>query len=197
MVNKQKIDLACGNSKKTEFFGIDIADIEGVDLVHDLTVYPWPIKDNSVKEINCSHYVEHIPHLDVKGILQQSESFEEFKSKVIESKDGFINFMNELYRIMELGGKAIITCPHYMSIRAFGDPTHERYIGDFSFLYLNKEWRDNNKLSHYNLTCDFDMKVSYHINNELTLKSQEIREKAFREDWNAVNDIIVEMTKRN
>jgi len=192
-----KIDLAAGQNKKEDYYGIDISsDIDGIDLVYDLTMYPWPIEDNSVELINCSHYMEHIPHLDIKGILKQSDSFEEFKSNVIKSKDGFINFINELDRILKVGGKATITVPHYMSVRAFGDPTHTRYIGDFSFLYLNKERRDSNKLDHYNITCDFDMKLSYHIDNELTLKSQEVRDEAFRKDWNAINDLIVEMTKR-
>lgn len=196
MVDKTKIDLACGSNKKEGYFGIDIADCLNVDLVHDLTLYPWPIDDNSVDKINCSHYVEHIPHIDIKGILKQSESFEEFKEKIIESKDGFINFMNELYRILKLGGEAIVVVPYYTSVRAFGDPTHIRYVGDFSFLYLNKEWRDQNKLGHYGINCDFDMVLSYHINNDLTLKSQEIREEAFKKDWNAINDLLVKMTKR-
>jgi len=195
MIDKTKIDLACGSNKKEGYCGIDIADCPGVDIVHDLTQYPWPIEDNSVDLIHCSHYMEHIPHIDIKGIVKQSNSFEEFKEKTIESKDGFINFINELYRILAVGGKATVTVPHYMSVRAFGDPTHTRYIGDFSFLYLNKEWREINKLSHYGIECDFDMKLSYHIDNELTLKSQEIRDEAFQKDWNAINDVIVEMTK--
>jgi predicted SAM-dependent methyltransferase len=196
MVDKTKIDLACGGNKKEGYYGIDISDYFEVDLVHDLTVYPWPIDDNSVEEVYCSHYIEHIPHVDIRGILKQSESFEEFKEKLLESKDGFISFVNELYRILKVGGIATVIVPYYTSVRALGDPTHTRYVGDFSFLYLNKEWRDNNKLDHYGITCDFDMVLSYHIDNDLTLKSQEIREEAFKKDWNAINDLSVKMTKR-
>ena len=196
MVDKSKIDLACGDNKKSGYYGIDISDCSDVDLVHDLTVYPWPLDDNSVDEINCSHYMEHITHFDIQGILKQSETFEEFKLKATQAKDGYINFVNEVYRILKVGGVATVTVPHYMSVRAFGDPTHQRYVGDTSFLYLNKEWRDKNKLSHYGIEADFDMKLSYHIDNELTLKSEEIRNEAFKKEWNAINDLIVKMTKR-
>ncbi len=196
MVDKTKIDLACGDSKKEGYYGIDISDLPEVDLVHDLTTYPWPIDDNSVDNINCSHYMEHIPHVDIKGIVKQSDSFEDFKSKLAESKDGFINFINEVYRILKVGAEVTVTTPYYTSVRAFGDPTHTRYIGDFSFLYLNKEWRDQNNLGHYGIVADFDMKLSYHINNELTLKSEELRDEAFKKEWNSINDIIVKMIKR-
>jgi len=53
-----------------------------------------------------------------------------------------------------------------------------------------------NKLSHYGLDCNFDVKISYYISNELTLKSEEIRNKAFKSDWNAIDDIIIELIKK-
>ncbi len=203
MVDKTKLDLACGNNKKEGYFGIDIADIESVDLIHDLNVYPWPIESNSVEKINCSHYMEHIKHDNVLGdmrsILNESTSFDEFKSKVLsldEPLDGVIKFINELYRILKPKGKVTITCPYAMHSRAFGDPTHTRYIHDMSFHYFNKEWRDLNKLDHYGFECDFDIKYSYWIDESLTLKSEEVRQKAFSNDWDSILDIITELEKR-
>jgi predicted SAM-dependent methyltransferase len=190
-----KVDLACGDNKKEGFIGLDISDCEGVDKVHDLNIYPWPFEDNSVDEVHCSHYIEHIPHLNIQAVLKQSNSFDEFKEKLSNDKDGFIKFFNELYRIMKPGATATIIAPYYMSVRAFGDPTHQRYIGDFSFYYVNKEWRDNNKLSHYGITCNFDAEMSYYVSNNMMLKSAEVRDKAFKEDWNAIDDIIVKLTK--
>jgi len=194
-VDKIRVDLACGGSKKKGYIGVDIANISDVDIVHDLTMYPYPFEDSSVDEIYCSHYVEHIPHLGIQAALKESVSFEDFKEKLLNDKDGFIKFFDEIYRILKPNGKATIIAPHYMSVRAFGDPTHHRYVGDFSFLYLNKGWRDTNKLSHYNINADFDMKYSYYVSNELTLKSEEIRNEAFRTQWNSIDDIIVELTK--
>jgi len=195
-MSEKKLDLACGDSKREGFTGVDIADLESVDIVHDLNVYPWPFEDDSIDEINCSHYVEHIPHLGVQAALKTSETFEEFKEKLLDDKDGFVKFFNEVHRILKVGGKVTVVMPHYMSVRAFGDPTHQRYVGDFSFYYLDKGWRDSNKLGHYGITADFDMTYSYHINEELILKSEEVRNEAFKKEWNAINDIIVEMIKK-
>lgn len=203
MIDKTKIDLACGDNKKEGYFGIDIADTSKVDLVHDLNIYPWPVESNSVEKINCSHYIEHIKHDDtlteIKSILNETNSFDEFKNKVLSLEqplDGVIKFINEVYRILKPGGEVTITAPYAMHSRAFGDPTHTRYIHDMSFSYFNKEWRDLNKLGHYNIEADFDMKFSYFIDESLTLKSEEIRQEAFLKDWNSVLDIIVKMTKR-
>jgi len=181
MDEQVKVDLACGNSKKGEdWIGVDYKDVPGVDVVHNLTQYPWPFKDNSVDEIHCSHYIEHIPH-DVQGE---------------DKRDGLIQFMDEIYRILKPGGKAVFIAPYYSSMRAFGDPTHVRYISDWTFYYYNKEWRDTNKLDHYGIKCDFDVVMSYYITNDLTLKSKEVRDKLIKENLNAVDDIMAELTKR-
>jgi len=176
-----KLDLACGNSKKIGFTGVDICQTDNTDIIHNLSIYPWPFEDNSVDEIHCSHYVEHIPH-DIKT--------EEDK------RDGFIQFMDEVYRILKPEGKVTIIAPYGKSTRALGDPTHTRSIVDETFYYYNKEWRELNKLDHYGIKCDFDVKYSYYVNNELVLKSKDVRDKAFKEDWNAIDDIIVELIKR-
>lgn len=197
-----KIDLACGDNKKDGFFGIDKVEIPGVDLVHDLNVYPWPIEDESVDEINCSHFVEHIRHEDVlveiQNILKESESFEDFKEKLSnfeEPADGFIRFMNEVYRILKPDGKITIRVPYVTHVRAFADPTHTRYLHEMSFYYFNKEWRKNNNLSHYDINTDFDISFSYFIDNSLTLKSEEVRNEMFKNNWNAIMDVIVDLKK--
>ena len=176
-----KIDLACGDRKKDGFVGVDIAPISGVDIVFDIQTYPWPFEDNSVDEVYCSHYMEHIPH-DIKNPN--------------DNRDGFIQFMDELYRILKVGGKVNITVPYYTSMRAFQDPTHQRFMCEASFYYVNKQWRELNKLLHYNMNCDFDANFSYYVTNELTLKSDELRNNAFKHYWNAVDDLMVELIKR-
>jgi Methyltransferase domain. len=180
MVNELKLDLCCGDNKREGFFGIDIAQTISTDCVMDLTKYSWDIASESADEIHCSHYVEHIPH-DINNPN--------------DKRDGFIQFMDEVYRILKPGGKVHIICPYYTSIRAFGDPTHVRYIGEWSFYYFNKEWLTVNKLNHYNINSNFDMKFSYYINNELTLKSEEVRNEAFKHDWNVIDDLIVDLVK--
>jgi SAM-dependent methyltransferase len=204
-MEKLKLDLACGQNKVEGFKGVDRVALEGVDYVVDLQEYPWPFEDNSVDEIYCSHYIEHIKHdnvaLDLKKIVNESGSFEEFKAKVNEETflrplDGFIKFVNELYRILKTGGKVTLIAPYYSSMGAFGDPTHVRYINDFSTYYLNKETRDAMLLGHYGIECDFDIKFSYVVSEELSLRSEDVRNEAFIKQLNAVTSIIIELVKR-
>jgi SAM-dependent methyltransferase len=205
MVNELKLDLACGDNKKEGFYGIDIAQTESTDCVMDLQQFPWDIASESAEEINCSHYLEHIKHdnvaLDIQKIVNESNSFEEFKQKInspefTQAKDGFIKFINEVHRILKPGGRFTVVAPYYTSMRAFGDPTHTRYLGDFSFLYFNKNWRDTNHLEHYGIECDFDIKYSYHVTNDMSLKSEEVRNQAFAHEWNVIDDIMAELIKR-
>jgi predicted SAM-dependent methyltransferase len=177
-----KIDLGCGLNKKGEdYIGVDYTKVDGVDIVHNLNEYPWPFEDNSVDEIFTSHYVEHIPH----NIFNPNDK-----------RDGLIQFMDECYRILKVGGKLTIQVPFGSSIRAFQDPTHERFLFKESFYYFNNDWRVSMGVNHYGIKCDYDMIFSYFITNEMTLKSQEVRDEAFLHDWNVIDDLRIELTKK-
>lgn len=205
MIKELKLDLACGDHKREGFTGIDIAETESVDHVLDLRVFPWPIESESAEEINCSHYIEHIKHdnvaLDLKQILDKSNSFEEFKENVnsqdfLAPQDGFIKFINEVYRILKPGGKVYLQAPYWSSVRFVGDPTHVRPIGESTLWYLDKDWMEKNNLQHYGIKCNFDIKLSYYVTNDMTLKSEEVRQRAFLYDLNTIEDIIIELTKK-
>lgn len=165
-----KLDIACGQNKKKGFTGIDIAKVDGVDIIHDLTKFPWPFEDNSVGEAFCSHYVEHTPDL--------------------------IAFMNEVYRILAPGAQLTIHAPYYTSMRCWQDPTHLRAISEASFLYYNKGWREANRLTHYPITCDFDFTYGYVMGAEWAAKSPEAQQYAIAHYWNVVSDITVTLTKK-
>ena len=165
-----KLDLACGQTKEKGWIGIDIAKTKGVDIVHDLEVYPWPIEDESVSEIKCIMYIEHVKDL--------------------------MKFMNEVHRVLVKGGTASFVAPYYSSMRAMQDPTHVRPISEATFLYYNKQWRDANKLDHYPITADFDFTYGYSIDPSWVSRSQEARDYAIRHYINVVSDIQVVVTKR-
>ena len=62
------IDLGCGEHKTPGFVGLDVRDMPGVDIVHDLNVHPWPLPDECVTRIACSHVVEHIPPVAISEL---------------------------------------------------------------------------------------------------------------------------------
>lgn len=185
-----KLSLACGSNKPEGFKGVDIIKTKDTDYVQNLMQFPWKqFKTKSVDEIECSHYVEHIPHGN-------------------GSEDPFFQFFDEIHRILvpaefdkenpniPVKGFARIICPYYSSIRAWQDPTHMRAISEASFLYLNKEWRTNNKLDHYPVKCDFDFFYNYAIDPSIVQRNDEYRGNAIRTQINAVTDIVVTLVKR-
>jgi hypothetical protein len=174
-----RLDVACGNNKTKGFIGIDIVGKpkSQADIVHDLSIYPWPFKDNLIDEVYCSHYLEHVPHID-------------------SYNDGLFNFMNELYRIIKKNALAKFVCPYYTSIRAIQDPTHHRSIGEATFLYFNENWRKINKLEHYPITCNFEaIKMDHSVSEEFVGRSQEAITYEALHSWNVVSDIVVTLKK--
>jgi SAM-dependent methyltransferase len=167
-----KLDIACGKNKTAGYTGIDIVALPGVDVVHDLTTYPWPFEAGSVGQIVCNHYVEHV--------------------------EDAIAFFEELYRLLAPGGTAILRAPYYTSIRAVQDPTHRRMISERLLLYFNKANRAELGMDHYPITCDFDYSYAYvfYPGNPWVTKSQEARDFAIKHYWNVVEDIEITLTRR-
>ena len=165
-----RIDFACGQNKREGFTGIDIAAGKGVDIVHDLERYPWPLKANSVDEGNISHYIEHVQDL--------------------------VKFMNELHRVLKPGAECTILAPYYSSIRAWQDPTHVRAISEATFLYFNQEWMKTNGLDHYGITADFDFSYGYSLDPTWQNRSEEARAFAIQHYINVVSDIQVVLKKK-
>ncbi|MEK7153404.1 MAG: hypothetical protein AAB834_05630 [Patescibacteria group bacterium] len=185
-----KLSLACGDNKPEGFKGVDIAKTKSADYVQDLLKFPWTqFADNSVDEIECSNFVEHIPHGDSRD-------------------DPFFQFFDEIYRILKPAefeptnpniankGIARIVCPYYSSMRAWQDPTHQRAISEASFLYLNKQWRIDNKLDHYPVSCDFDFTYGYVVSTDWQNRSQDAQAFAIRHYINVVSDIQIQLVKR-
>lgn len=185
-----KLSLACGNNKPPGFLGVDIAKTPAADYVQDLLKFPWKqFKSNSVDEIEVSHFVEHIPH----GNGYQ---------------DPFFQFFDEIYRILKpaefdpnnpnipIKGFVTVVCPYYSSMRAWQDPTHQRAISEASFLYLNKQWRVDNRLDHYAVTCDFDFSYGYVVSDQWQNRNDEARGFAIANYINSVSDIQVQLVKR-
>jgi predicted SAM-dependent methyltransferase len=185
-----KLSLGCGDTVPEGFKGVDIVKTKSADYVQDLMKFPWTqFADNSVDEIECSNFVEHIPHGDSRD-------------------DPFFQFFDEIHRILKPAefnpgnpniatkGFARIVCPYYSSMRAWQDPTHQRAISEASFLYLNKQWRISNKLDHYPVSCDFDFNYGYILTPEWQNRNQETQTFAIAHYINVVSDIQVQLIKR-
>jgi len=170
----KKLSLACGQNKPPGFKGIDLAG--DADITHDLFVVPWPIKGGSVQEVECSHFVEHIPHWRPGW-----------------ESDGFFRFFDELHRVMKKGGIARFVHPYAMSVRADWDPTHERRIHEMTWYYLDPSWRKANGLDHYSVSCDFEVVTinGMGVPDDIASRNEEQQAYARNHYWNVVADLEV------
>lgn len=114
-----KLDIGCGGNKQPGFVGIDVRDLPSVDIVHNVEKFPWPLPNESVSFAVASHLVEHInPHGGV-----------------------FMNFMNEVWRIMKVGGQFMIATPYAGSFGYWQDPTHCNGCNEATWAYFDPEHR--------------------------------------------------------
>jgi len=102
------LDLGCGTNKKEGHFGIDISPVKGVDLVYDLS-NGIPFPNNSIDKIFTKHFLEHI--------------------------DNLLYLIEEMFRVLKLGGIAEIIVPHWSW---YGSYTfmHKRFFHSFDFYFL-------------------------------------------------------------
>jgi len=104
-----RLNVGCGGKPRAGWVNVDRHPLPGVDVVHDLDVFPWPVGDGSCREVLAEHVYEHVA--------------------------APVEFVLEAWRVLEPGGVFTVTCPHWSSENAFTDPTHVRFVTDKTFDY--------------------------------------------------------------
>lgn len=104
------INIGCGRNHKGDAIGIDQFMLPGVGLVADLERGLPFIRDDSVDEVICEHFLEHI--------------------------DNFESMMGEMHRVCKVGGTIRIAVPHFSNPYYYSDYTHKRFFGLYSFDYF-------------------------------------------------------------
>lgn len=177
-----KLDIGCGINKKEGFQGMDRRKFDGVDIVHDVMVFPWPFKDQTVAEVHCSNFLEHLDHN--------------------RHNPERVKFMNELYRVMHIGAKATIITPHWCSNRAYGDFTHaDKPVSEMFYFYVSKKWRDANapdndaQWNPDGYTCDFEATWGYGLRADIALKSSDYQAYAMGNYKEVCTDLWATLTR--
>lgn len=118
------LDLGCGTTPhnpygKEHLFGLDIRD-DAQDILAqrgivmrkaNLIFEPIPFEDNYFSSVSAIDFLEHIP----RQIVLNSPN---------EAIYPFIRLMNEIWRVLEPGGRLLAVTPVYPSPLTFADPTH-------------------------------------------------------------------------
>ena len=102
-----KLNLGCGYKIKKGWVNVDTAPFKGVNKYYNLDIVPYPFKNNSVDIILMSAVLEHLQ----KPVL----------------------ILEELNRILKVGGKLIIEVPHFTCAASYA-PVH--------FHLFNYHWFD-------------------------------------------------------
>ena len=145
-----QLDIGSGANKQSGgYVGMDYRALEGVDIVHNVLTYPWPLPDESVIRAVCSHLVEHIPPsppdprlaafvqlMINKGAITEEEA----GASLGDWQDGsprFIRFMDEVWRVLKPGGQFAVICPHGYSPGQLQDPTHCNHNNEATWAYFD------------------------------------------------------------
>jgi hypothetical protein len=149
------IDIGCGENKRQGCIGVDFRKMKGVDIVQDLTVFPWNNIPNGIADtIMSSHLLEHInpdsPDPRLAGLIDLLK----FKGVVTESEvgkfigdyrflGGFVRFMDEVWSKLKVGGQFISVFPFAGSPGYWQDPTHVNPISHVTLAYFDPLAKDS------------------------------------------------------
>ena len=118
MNTKVRLNLGSGNDRRPGYINVDNGNCD-CDLDWDLENLPLPWEDSSVDEVLALHFMEHL------------------------SKDKFIPFMREIYRICKNGALIHIEVPYFLSSNFACDPTHKMPFAERTFNYFDVEEKDD------------------------------------------------------
>ena len=106
-----RLNLGCGSRILPGHVNVDIAKIDGADVICDLDVKPWPWDDGTVESIEAKDVFEHVADP--------------------------VTFMTECHRVLAPGGRLHIRTPNVFAnaADAFTDPTHRRFPTPHTFDY--------------------------------------------------------------
>ena len=108
-----KVNLGAGADIRCGYVNHDLVSLPGIDVVHDLDVFPWPWADASVDELVVKDVLEHLLE--------------------------FMPTMEEIYRIMSPGGRIFIKVPYWNGWTRHADPTHRHGFHELTFHFFDPD----------------------------------------------------------
>jgi predicted SAM-dependent methyltransferase len=175
-----KLDLGSGQNCREGFEGVDLHAPNAKHRCHLWDGTPWPFETSSVSELNACHVIEHID-----------------ATYLPSGRDAFLFFFDEAYRVAKPGATFRLQWPALQSVRAFQDPTHRRFIPLQTMMYLDRNWREMQKLDHYLGACDWVMESGTPTTSlENSKRADAVQQRMYVEAWGFAEDFIVTLRAR-
>jgi len=135
-----KINLGAGTDQTPGWTNVDMIDIPGIDVVHNLMNFPYPFEDNSASDIKAIDVLEHLP-------------------PYIGEAHGVIKFIEECHRILKPGGTLFLQTPGWKAEFLWIDPTHVRGFDIQSMDFFDPD-------THFGKTTGFYSKCKFKVRAE-------------------------------
>ena len=110
-----KLNIGCGRDIKEGYINLDVTQLDGVNIIWDLSEFPYPFEDNYFDEVLSQGTIELI-------------------------NADFIEIMEELYRICKDKAIIKIRCPAFPSMCSAQDPLTKKFMTYRSFDYFCDFW---------------------------------------------------------
>lgn len=135
---KERLHLGCGHVIKEGWLNHDLVALPGVDVAHDLRIFPWPFENGQFVEVFADNVIEHLPDT--------------------------VRTMEEIYRITRPGGSVFIGVPYWNSLEAWGDPTHKKVFTEEMFDFFDPTTWMGKQREYYTVARFKIEKITYCIN---------------------------------
>jgi ubiquinone/menaquinone biosynthesis C-methylase UbiE len=109
---KTKLNIGCGNDIREDCVNLDIAKLDGVDVVCDIESSLLPFDNETFEYIICNDVLEHV---DTAKVLK------------------------EIHRVLMPNGIVEIRVPHFTSSNNYIDPTHKKMFSVRTFNFFVKK----------------------------------------------------------
>jgi SAM-dependent methyltransferase len=171
------LDLGCGPCPRnpygqSELYGVDIRanlTAEGVRFIAaaNLAKEPIPFASQHFGSVSAYDFLEHVPRVN----LSPTQGEPVFP---------FIELLNEIWRVLEPGGKFYAVFPAYPHPLAFCDPTHVNILTDKSHRYFTGP---NPMARMYGFKGEFELIRQHRIHPRGNYHPQDVGFKLRMKSW--------------
>lgn len=164
----ENLVLGCGqNQYGDDWVHLDRADLDHVDVQHDLNTGELPFEDNRFEFIKARHVLEHV------------------------KDDAYVSLLEEICRVAEPGAVLYVVVPHFLSWNAHTFD-HKRKYGRRSFdVFTSGHSFENGFPDLFSLEAvHFDFLENEYVNNCRRIYGDE---KTAKFVPNSVNEMVFEL----